>query len=76
MFRNLIKNAIYISRRSETTIAKAKWDIHVGLLVERLPIISKNLNEIESDVMVRRIKCEMNVNENYKIFSIENIQSN
>lgn len=32
--------------------AKDKYDIFAGVLIERLPIISKSFNEIEKEVMV------------------------
>lgn len=56
MLRNLLKNAITVSRRCESTVVKPKWDIHVGVLVERLPIITKTLNSMELDVQVRKIE--------------------
>lgn len=29
-----------------------KWDLYAGVLVERLPVISKSLNEIEQEYLV------------------------
>lgn len=54
MLRNILRNAILVSRRSESTVAKQKWDIHVGVLVERLPIISKKFTDLELEVKVRK----------------------
>lgn len=39
-------------RQTSTAAPKEKWDLYVGVLVERLPIVSKKFNEIESDFMV------------------------
>lgn len=36
-----------------STAVKEKYDIHAGVLIERLPVISKNFNELENEVMVR-----------------------
>jgi hypothetical protein len=33
---------------------KDKYDIFAGVLIERLPIVSKKFNEIENEVMVRK----------------------
>lgn len=55
MLRNLLRNAITVGRRCESTVVKPKWDIHVGVLVERLPIITKTLNSMELNVKVRKI---------------------
>lgn len=32
---------------------KGKWDLFVGVQVERLPVISKTLNTLENDYQVR-----------------------
>lgn len=46
-----------ISHRLKTTIpsnvTKEKWDLYAGVLVERLPIITKSLNSLEADYQVR-----------------------
>lgn len=40
--------------RSMTTDAtKGKWDLLVGVQIERLPIISKSLNKLEREYQVR-----------------------
>lgn len=36
-----------------TDVAKAKWDLFVGVQIERLPIISKSFNKIEQDYQVK-----------------------
>lgn len=33
---------------------KDKYDIFAGVLIERLPIVSKKFNEIENEVLVRK----------------------
>lgn len=54
MFRNIIKRTLALSvRHSSTATPKERWDLHVGVLIERLPIVSKALNDIESNFMVR-----------------------
>lgn len=54
MFRKIISNTIALHvRNAATTAPKEVWDLHVGVLVERLPVITKNLNEIESEFLVR-----------------------
>lgn len=35
-----------------TDVAKPKWDLFVGVQIERLPIISKSLNKLEQDYQV------------------------
>lgn len=52
--QNLI---IYQSRSLSAqakTATKDKYDIFAGVLIERLPIISKKFNEIENEVLVRK----------------------
>lgn len=61
MLRKLIlQNLIRIQCRSFSAQAqpavKEKYDIYAGVLIERLPIISKKFNEIENEVMVRKKK--------------------
>lgn len=36
-----------------TEVAKAKWDLFVGVQIERLPIISKSFNKLEQDYQVK-----------------------
>lgn len=64
MFRNIIGKTIALTARSASTAApKERWDLCVGVLVERLPIVSKKFNEIETEFMVgekpetKVIKC-------------------
>ena len=57
MFRNILRKAIIVNARNASTIAqKERWDLHVGVLIERLPIISKQFNEIEAEFMVDKMK--------------------
>lgn len=46
-----------ISHRFKTTIpsnvAKEKWDLFAGVLVERLPVVSKSLNGLETEYQVK-----------------------
>ena len=53
MFRRIFtKTLAYNARLSSTTAPGEKFDLKVGVLVERLPVISKELNEIEKEMMV------------------------
>lgn len=62
MFRNLIGKSLALSVRAASTAApKEKWDLYVGVLVERLPVITKKLNAIEE---------EMKVSENFRFTRI------
>jgi len=52
MFRNIIQKALAVGVRNSSTVAqKERWDLHVGVLIERLPVVSKKLNDIELEVM-------------------------
>lgn len=42
-------------RKVSNAVPKEKWDIFSGILIERLPIISKSLNNIETEYMVSLI---------------------
>lgn len=60
MLRKLILNSsktLIISSRkcsaATQTKPKEKFDLFASVLIERLPIVSKKLNEIETEVMVR-----------------------
>lgn len=33
-----------------------KWDLYAGVLVERLPVLSKSLNKIEQEYLVKKMK--------------------
>lgn len=53
MFRSIIRKALAVSARNSSSVApKERWDLHVGVLIERLPIVTKKLNDIELEVMV------------------------
>lgn len=54
MLSNLFRRAFALSLRNTSTASqKERWDLYVGVLVERLPVVSKKLNEIETTFMVR-----------------------
>jgi hypothetical protein len=62
MFRNIIGKTIALSTRSASSaVPKERWDMCVGVLVERLPIVSKKFNEIESEFMVCKNNKIINV---------------
>lgn len=53
MFRNIIKRTLAFNIRNASTAAgKERWDLCVGVLIERLPVVTKKLNDIENEVMV------------------------
>lgn len=54
---NLIGRTLALSVRAASTAApKEKWDLCVGVLVERMPVISKKLNAVEEEMKVRENK--------------------
>ena len=57
MLRKIIQNSLIIHTRnlsaSTKQATKEKYDLFAGVLIERLPIITKKFNEIETEVMVR-----------------------
>lgn len=52
---NCVKNRLLPQIRNLSTVANAegKWDLLVGVQIERLPIITKTLTKLESDYQVR-----------------------
>lgn len=58
MLRRIIQNSLIKQCRSLSAsskpITKEKYDLFAGVLIERIPIISKKFNEIENEVMVRK----------------------
>lgn len=52
---NCVKNRLLPQIRNQSTAANAegKWDLLVGVQIERLPIITKTLNKLERDYQVR-----------------------
>lgn len=55
MFRNIIRKAFAVGVRNASAAAQKEiWDLHVGVLIERLPILTTKFNELEADVAVRR----------------------
>lgn len=55
MFRKIIGRTLALSIRNASTGGqKERWDLSVGVLIERLPVITKSLNEIESEFMVSK----------------------
>jgi hypothetical protein len=61
----LLNNAVIIQARqfsSVKNVKKEKFDIFAGVLIERLPIISKKFNEIENEVFVRSAIIFFNIN--------------
>lgn len=54
MFRRFTQNCLIILRSRSTNYStqpqsKEKWDLYASVLVERLPIVSKSLNALETD---------------------------
>lgn len=57
MIRNILSKMMVVQnvqplRKVSKAVPKEKWDIFSGILIERLPIISKSLNNIETEYMV------------------------
>lgn len=57
MLRKIIisKSLINQTRKLSTgakVATKEKYDLYAGVLLERLPIVSKKLNDLENEVMV------------------------
>lgn len=53
MFRNLVGRTLALGfRNASTAPRKERWDLCVGVLIERLPVVSKKLNEVELEFMV------------------------
>jgi hypothetical protein len=56
MLKKIFTNTLIIQSRRLSTVAKCgskdKYDLYAGVLIERLPIISKKFNEIENEVLV------------------------
>lgn len=52
MFRNIVKTAALGWRSASSAAPKERWDLCVGVLIERLPVVSKDFNEIEKEFMV------------------------
>lgn len=53
---NCIKFRLVQQIRNQSTVANAeptKWDLFVGVQIERLPIITKTLTKLERDYQVR-----------------------
>ena len=48
----LVVQNVQPMRMVSNAAPKEKWDIFSGILIERLPIISKSLNNIETEYMV------------------------
>lgn len=52
---NCAKHRIVPQLRNQSTVANAesnRWDLMVGIQIERLPIITKTLNKLERDYQV------------------------
>lgn len=62
---NCSRQGIVPSLRNQSNVAKSdskqKWDLLVGIQIERLPIITKTLNKLEREYQVR-IHSMQNVN--------------
>ena len=56
MLRKIIQNTLIIQSRRLASVAKSgtkeKYDLYAGVLIERLPIVSKKFNDIENEVLV------------------------
>lgn len=67
MIRNILSKMLVVQnvqplRNVSNAVPKEKWDIFSGILIERLPIISKSLNNIETEYMVSVVNCVVTVN--------------
>lgn len=62
MFRQLIRTTLKPNFRTNVTVAntKEKWDLFAGVLVERLPVITKSLTPMEKEFKVRKNSILMN----------------
>lgn len=51
---NCVKNRLLPQIRNQSTVAniEGKWDLLVGVQIERLPIITKTLTKLERDYQV------------------------
>lgn len=52
---NCVRQRIVPPLRNQSTLANAesnRWDLMVGVQIERLPIISKTLNKLEREYQV------------------------
>ncbi|XP_070501981.1 large ribosomal subunit protein mL46 [Chironomus tepperi] len=73
MLRKIIQNSLIIQSRRLATVAnsgtKQKYDIYAGVLIERLPIVSKKLNDIENEVlqMFQTIEFENSLKSDHEI---------
>jgi len=50
------KNILQINRNVTNIAKKEKWDLYAGVLVERLPIITKSLTPIETEFKVKKYR--------------------
>lgn len=68
MFRSIIKRTLAISvRNASTGASKERWDLSVGVLIERLPIVSKKLTKIEAEFAVIFLHQFIVINSDYQV---------
>lgn len=62
---NCINQRILLQIRQQSTISdKKKWDLLVGVQIERLPILTKTLTKIERDYQVNIFEKTQYKNQN------------
>ncbi|EDW76856.1 uncharacterized protein Dwil_GK16633 [Drosophila willistoni] len=70
MLRRLVQiSSKPLTRPQSTTAAKEKWDLYAGVLVERLPVVSKSLNPLEQQFqeLLWRVEHENSLKSNHEI---------
>jgi len=70
MLRSILRKALAVNVRQASSVAqKERWDLCVGVLIERLPVVSKKFNEIENDLMktLSRIEFENSLKSDHEL---------
>ncbi|XP_016972605.1 39S ribosomal protein L46, mitochondrial [Drosophila rhopaloa] len=70
MLRRLVQVGVRELSRSQSTVASPeKWDLYAGVLVERLPVVSKSLNPLEKQFqdMLWSVEYENSLKSNHEL---------
>lgn len=70
MFRRFVQlGARELSRTQSTAAAPEKWDLYAGVLVERLPVVSKSLNPLEKQFqdLLWRVEYENSLKSDFEL---------
>ncbi|KAH8395344.1 hypothetical protein KR222_010169 [Zaprionus bogoriensis] len=72
MLRRLTQASLRHLARTQSTAAagaKEKWDLYAGVLVERLPVVSKSLNELERQFqdMLSHVEYERSLKSDFEL---------